>query len=85
MYCMKNFVQFVLKKNDLEAVLEDYSDAKRILNARARKLINENAEENKKEMSARNNVIFERRRDQRHASIYFVIQNDASFEVVDII
>ena len=69
----------MLKKKDLEAVLDDYPDAKRILNARARKLINENAEENKKEMAARNNVIFERRRDQIHASIYFVIQNDASF------
>ena len=67
----------MLKKKDLEAVLDDYPDAKRILNARARKLINENAEQNKKEMAARNNVIFEQRRDQIHASICFVIQNNA--------
>ena len=58
----------MLKKKDLEAVLDDYPDAKRILNARARKLINDNAEQNKKEMAARNNVIFERRRDQIDAS-----------------
>ena len=56
--------QFVLKKKDLENVLDDYPDAKRILNARARKLISENAEQNRREMTARNNVIFERRRDQ---------------------
>ena len=61
----------MLKKKDLEAVLDDYPDAKRILNARARKLINDNAEQNKKEMAARNNVIFERRRDQIDASNFF--------------
>ncbi len=33
---------FVLKKEDLEMVLEDYPDAKRILNARAKRLIREN-------------------------------------------
>ena len=30
---------FVLQKDDLETVLKDYADAKRILNARARKLM----------------------------------------------
>ena len=60
--------QFVLKKKDLENVLDDYPDAKRILNARARKMISENAEQNRKEMTARNNVIFERRRDQNNTS-----------------
>ena len=64
-----NFLcQFVLKKKDLENVLDDYPDAKRILNARARKMISENAEQNMKEMTARNNVIFERRRDQNDTS-----------------
>ena len=58
----------MLKKKDLENVLDDYPDAKRILNARARKMISENAEQNRKEMTARNNVIFERRRDQNDTS-----------------
>ena len=58
----------MLKKKDLENVLDDYPDAKRILNARARKMISENAEQNRKEMTARNNVIFERRRDQNSTS-----------------
>ena len=58
----------MLKKKDLENVLDDYPDAKRILNARARKMISENAEQNRKEMTARNNVIFERRRDQNNTS-----------------
>ena len=35
---------FVLQKNDLEMVLKDYEDAKRILNTRARKLMKENEE-----------------------------------------
>ena len=58
----------MLKKKDLENVLDDYPDAKRILNARARKMISDNAEQNRKEMTARNNVIFERRRYQNTAS-----------------
>ena len=58
----------MLKKKDLENVLDDYPDAKRILNARARKMISDNAEQNRKEMTARNNVIFERRRDQNNTS-----------------
>ena len=58
----------MLKKKDLENVLDDYPDAKRILNARARKMISDNAEQNRKEMTARNNVIFERRRDQNDTS-----------------
>ena len=58
----------MLKKKDLENVLDDYPDTKRILNARARKMISENAEQNRKEMTARNNVIFERRRDQNNTS-----------------
>ena len=33
---------FVLQKDDLEMVLEDYPDAKQILNARARRLMKEN-------------------------------------------
>ena len=52
----------MLQKKDLETVLEDYPDAKRILNTRARKLIKENADLQKKEMVERNNVIFEQRR-----------------------
>lgn len=35
---------FVLQKADLEEVLKDYPDAKRILNARAKKLMRENEE-----------------------------------------
>ena len=35
---------FVLQKTDLEEVLKDYPDAKRILNARAKKLMKENEE-----------------------------------------
>ena len=58
----------MLKKKDLENVLDDYPDAKRILNARARKMISDNAEQNRKEMTARNNVIFERRRNQNSTS-----------------
>lgn len=64
----------MLKKKDLETVLEDYPDAKRILNARARKMINENAEQNKKEMAARNNVIFERRRREDPALLRAVME-----------
>ena len=40
---------FVLQKDDLETVLKDYADAKRILNARARKLMKENEERTAKE------------------------------------
>ena len=40
---------FVLQKEDLEEVLEDYPDAKRILNVRARKLMKENEERLRKE------------------------------------
>ena len=41
---------FVLQKDDLETVLKDYDDAKRILNARARKLMKENEERLAKEV-----------------------------------
>ena len=41
---------FVLQKDDLETVLKDYADAKRILNARARKLMKENEERLAKEV-----------------------------------
>ena len=41
---------FVLQKDDLETVLKDYPDAKRILNARARRLMKENEERFAKEV-----------------------------------
>ncbi|TRY76858.1 hypothetical protein TCAL_03522 [Tigriopus californicus] len=40
---------FVLQKADLEAVLQDYPDAKQILNARARKLMKENEQRIRRE------------------------------------
>ena len=49
---------FVLKKKDLEAVLLDYPDAKRLMNVRARKLMRENAAKLKREQEERENVIF---------------------------
>ncbi|XP_040575637.1 cyclic nucleotide-gated channel beta-3 [Lepeophtheirus salmonis] len=53
---------FVLKKIDLEKVLEDYPDAQRILNARAKKLIREN-ELRRGSYKIRRASIFDRKKD----------------------
>ena len=52
---------FVLQKDDLETVLKDYEDAKRILNARARKLMRENEERLAKEVDEQKQLQEERK------------------------
>jgi hypothetical protein len=54
---------FMLKRKDLESVLVDYPEAKKILGMRARKLIRQNAAKVEKDAEARENVIFEKRCD----------------------
>ena len=47
---------FVLQKDDLELVLQDYPDAKQILSARARRLMKENEARSKREIQERQRV-----------------------------
>jgi cyclic nucleotide gated channel beta 1 len=56
---------FVLQKDDLETVLKDYADAKRILNARARKLMKENEERVVREVSEQK----QQQRQEREAAL----------------
>ena len=49
---------FELRKDDLESALKHYPDAKRILNAKANKLMKEKSEKNKKEEDESKEVLF---------------------------
>ena len=49
---------FTLRKYDLELALKHYPDAKRILNAKANKLMKEQAEKNKKDEEENEDVLF---------------------------
>ena len=60
---------FVLQKDDLEMVLKDYEDAKRILNTRARKLMKENEERLAKEFKEHQRLMREREEQEMKSQI----------------
>ena len=70
---------FVLQKDDLEMVLKDYEDAKRILNTRARKLMKENEERLAKEFKEHQKMMREREEQEMKSLLPKPPSTDVSF------